>query len=154
MISPCPYCRTAPEEYRYVEYIDSEQSENLVQVDEDTVTRDPTYEMTTCVIFEPCGHAFEKDSIKPVLSELREIRELRFELNRTEDSDRVKELKEYEIPAQINAVNNRLNEVERRKDVESENAGRPNEGLFIPMNSGFRTSEKWKFDPSYMRRKR
>lgn len=75
-------------------------------------------EVTRCFKYEKCGHVFEKDSADEVRNELREFRKLRRELSKTTDPQRMKEIKEYEIPAKENAIRQAKRKIVRRQEVE------------------------------------
>lgn len=118
MIRPCPYCDRDPERVRPVRVL--EENEPMVGISEGPpdLSEAMTFDERDARIFLPCGHAFWREDLEAVLDELRQFRALRRELNRTEDPSRVEELKEYEIPAQVNAVNNRKRECERAERAE------------------------------------
>jgi hypothetical protein len=119
MITPCPYCETRVTDYRRVHVEEENESAEWVSEEPATPSTDATaFETVECIRFEECGHAFERDSIEAVADALRELRSLRRELRRTEDADRYRELVDYEIPAQENAVENRRREVVRREEAE------------------------------------
>lgn len=121
MISPCPHCQTRTHDYDIVHYPDPEQERTFSPLDDadEAATPEPIrWNEQEAVILLPCEHVFTRESLDEVLSALREHRELRIELKTTEDPDRVRALKEWELPAAKNAVENAKRDVERLKELE------------------------------------
>jgi hypothetical protein len=120
MITPCPHCGTRVTDYRPVEVMDENDEFGVGWTEEPELdpTAEPAFETVRCIRFVECGHAFEEDSVQAVLDALRELRSLHRESLWTEDADRYRELVDYEIPAQENAVKNRRREVVRREEAE------------------------------------
>lgn len=119
MIKPCPYCGQTPEEIEWVEIVDEFVPMDVVMADDDPPSMSMDLpETTKCRRYQPCGHAFTTDSLKTVVDELKQLQHLQRELQTTEDMDRLKELKEYAIPAQKNAVQNAKGDVERAEEAE------------------------------------
>jgi hypothetical protein len=120
MIRPCPVCGESSTNYDRVA-VEEVDPEAFVGVEE-TPTLSPsdaaTFETTECIRFSECGHAFERESVQAVLDELREYRELCREVKQTTDAGRMRELKEYELPAQANAVKEARRNVVRREEAE------------------------------------
>lgn len=121
----CPYCRTDAESVERVNVVDNTRLGDLKP--KPGVT-DEIGDVTTCLRFNPCGHAFEKDSIEAVLDAQKKLRKAKQEKRRSEDPDRIKELKEYEIPAKTNAVMNRIRDAVRREEAEVENPEEEDDG--------------------------
>lgn len=116
MIKPCPHCGETPEEIEWVEIVDDIGPMDVV-MDDDPPSMDLP-ETTECRRYQPCGHAFTTASLKTVVYELKKLRKSRRELETTEDPERLKDLKEFVIPAQKNSVQNAKRDVERVGEAE------------------------------------
>lgn len=118
VLTNCPYCKSETDGQQYVDVMDSDPFESSIDTTSDVMST-PTFETTRCIRFMPCGHAFEKDSIGEITDALHELRQLRRERRECEDAERLREY-DYEIEAQVHAVNNRVSGAVHREEADAD----------------------------------
>lgn len=103
-LSNCPYCGEDNESEQRVEIVDVTKSAQVF-TEEPSYPVDDSYDTTEGLKFHPCKHAFKLDDVVELASLTSDLWHLKKELYTSTDADRIRELKEYEIPAKVNEIN-------------------------------------------------